>query len=122
MFAENVLDCGKIPWLRKIFLTVKNFIDYGKFPWMLKISFTIENFFVCRKVLDWGKKFLTVENFLVQEKLTFLTAEKIIGLIILKTNTSVENINTYLLSLEQKLKSLAFFWSKKSQYYVQLKS
>ena len=50
-----------------------------------------------------------MENFFVQEKLTFLTAEKTIGLIILKTNTSVENIKTYLLSLEQKLKSLAFF-------------
>ena len=39
----------------------------------------------------------------------FLTAEKIIGLIILKTNADVEAIKIFFLSLEQKLKSLAFF-------------
>ena len=82
---------------------MESFLECGKFPLLWKISLSVEKF------LDRGKNFLTVENFLVQEKLTFLTAEKIIGLIILKTNTSVENINTYLLSLEQKLKSLAFF-------------
>ena len=38
-----------------------------------------------------------------------MTAEKIIGLKILKTNASVESINTYLLSLEQKRSLLAYF-------------
>ena len=57
---------------------------------------------------------MNVENFLDQEKfnfcgkLTFLTAEKIIGLIILKTNANVKTIETYILSLEQNISPLAF--------------
>ena len=49
------------------------------------------------------------ENLLDCGKCTFLTAGKIIGLIILETNDSVETIKTYLLSLEQKLSLLEFF-------------
>ena len=57
---------------------------------------TIEKFLDCRKV-SWLCK------------LTFLTAEKIIDLIILKTNANVETIKTDILNLEQKLSSFAFF-------------
>ena len=52
---------------------------------------------------------MIVENFLNCGKLPFLAAEKIIGLIILKTNTNAETIKTYIFNLEQKLSSLAFF-------------
>ena len=52
---------------------------------------------------------MTVENFLDCGKLTFLSAEKIIGLIILKTNTNVETIKTYILNLEQNVILLVFF-------------
>ena len=48
------------------------------------------------------------ENFLDCGQFTFFTAEKIIGLIILKRNASVETIKTYALNLEQKLSLLAF--------------
>ena len=82
---------------------MESFLECGKFPLLWKISLSVE------KLLDQGKIFWLWKTSLFQEKLTFLTAEKTIGLIILKTNTSVENIKTYLLSLEQKLKSLAFF-------------
>ena len=55
-----------------------------------------------------------MENFLDQEKfpfcgkLTFLTAEKIIGLIILKANANIKTIETYILTLEQNISPLAF--------------
>ena len=53
------------------------------------------------------------ERFLNYGKLTFLTAEKIIGLINLrKKNASVKTIKTYLLSLEQRLSSRAFFYGR----------
>ena len=88
--VEKFLDCVKIPWPSKISFTVENFLDYGKIPWLWKNSLTVEKFF------DYGK-------------LTFFTVKKIIGLIILKTNANVEIINRYILNLEQKLSSLAFF-------------
>ena len=44
-----------------------------------------------------------MEKFLDQGKFTFLNAEKIMGLIILKENAGVESIKTYILSLENKL-------------------
>ena len=56
---------------------------------------------------------LIVENFLDCGKLTFLTAEKVIGVIILKTNANVETIKTYILNIEQKLSSVAFFVADK---------
>ena len=56
------------------------------------------------------KKFLTVENFLDCGKVTFLTAEKIIGLIISKVNINVEIIKTYIMNVEQKLSVFAFLW------------
>ena len=50
-----------------------------------------------------------VYYFFYCEKLTFLTAEKIMRLIILKANDNVETINTYILNLGQKLSSSAYF-------------
>ena len=50
-----------------------------------------------------------MEKFLDCEKLTFLTAEKVIGLITLKVNSDFETMKTYLLDLEPKLRSLVFF-------------
>ena len=54
---------------------------------------------------------MILQNFLFFDygNFTFLTAEKIISLIIFKTNASFETIKTYILSLDQKLKLLAFF-------------
>ena len=49
------------------------------------------------------KNSLTIEKFPDCGKFTLLTAEIIIGLTILKTNTSAETIETYFLSLEWKL-------------------
>ena len=46
---------------------------------------------------------MTLENALDRGKFTFLAAEKIIGLIILKTNASVETIKTCFLNIKQKL-------------------
>ena len=51
----------------------------------------------------------TVQKFLDYVKLTFLTAQKIISVIILKTNANVKTIKTYILNLEQKLSSHFFF-------------
>ena len=39
---------------------------------------------------------------------TFLTAEKIVGLITSKANSNAETIKTYILNLEMKLSSLTF--------------
>ena len=64
-------------------------VDCRKFPWLWEI-------------------FLIAENFLDCGKVTFLTVEKIIGLIILKTNTNNEIIKTHILDLEQKLSSVVF--------------
>ena len=130
---ENFLDCGTFPWLRKTSLFVENFLYQvklfcGKFPWLRKTSLFEENFLDCRRI-SWSRKiFLTVQKFLYQGKfpwlwknslikenfldcgkLIFLIAEKIMGLIILKTNASVETIKTYILSLDQKPSLLAFF-------------
>ena len=48
------------------------------------------------------------ENFIDCEKRAFLIAEKIIGLTILKANSSAETIKTCILSLEQKFSLLSF--------------
>ena len=48
---------------------------------------------------------LKLKKFLDCGKLTFLTTEKII----LKENSNVSTIKTYILNLEQKLSSLVFF-------------
>ena len=60
----KIFVCGKLRWSSKNFFA-ENFLVCGKFPWLWKGSWT-------------------VENFLDGVKITFLTAEKIIGLIILK--------------------------------------
>ena len=127
--VENFLDCRRFSWLWKSSLIKKQFLDHRKVPWLWKtsliheISLTVENFLDCEKL---PKIFLTVESYLIKENFlecrkflwsrknlcllkNFLTAEKIIGLIILKTNADVEAIKIFFLSLEQKLKSLAFF-------------
>ena len=54
----------------------------------MKISSTVKKLFDCGK-LPWEKKI-----FSITEQLTFLTAEKIIGLKILETNACVETIKT----------------------------
>ena len=135
---ENLFDL----FLQKIFLTgleclfVENFLDQRKDFYLWKNSLFVENFFDQRKKKLW-KTSLFVENFLDQVKcfggkfpwlwknssikknsldcgkLTFFTAEKIIGLIILKTNSTVKTIKTYILSLEQKLSPLASFTAGK---------
>ena len=56
-----------------------------------------------------AEKFLDCGNFFDCGKVTFLTAEKIIGLIILKANRNIEIIKTYILNLQQKLSSVTFF-------------
>ena len=76
-------------FLWKSFLFVENFHDCWKIPWLWK-----------------NKEFSEIRNC---GKLTFFTAEKIIGRIILKANTNVETIKTYILYLEQELSSLTFF-------------
>ena len=59
-----------------------------------------------------------MEIFLYHGKLTILTVEKIIGLIILKRNANIETIKTYILYLEQKLSSVVFFlWYMESILY-----
>ena len=50
-----------------------------------------------------------MEKFLACGKLTFLSAEKVIGLITLKVNFNFETMKTYILDLEPKLRSLVFF-------------
>ena len=52
-------------------------------------------------------------------KFTFLTAEKIIGLIILKASANVETIKAYILSLEQKESRACHFCGRQNQYYNQ---
>ena len=94
-FMENFLVGEKFLWSSKIFgwktvLILANFDDCGKAPWLRKVFFTVENFLDCGKFI-------------------FLTAEKILGLKILKTSASVKTIKTYLLILKQKLILLAFF-------------
>ena len=75
-------------------MTVEKFIDCGKVLWLWKIYMTLGKFLDCRKH-------------------TFFTSEKIIGLIILKANANTETIMTYILNLEQKLSSFAFFLVEK---------
>ena len=77
LFPKDFLDCGKIPWLRTMSLIVENVADRQKFRWLWKIFLT-------------GKISLTVENFLDLGKLTFMNAEKIIGLMLLKNNANIE--------------------------------
>ena len=55
-----------------------------------------------------------MEKFLDCGKLTFLTAEKIIGLVILEANVNVETIKAYILNLEQKINHLSFLGQTKS--------
>ena len=55
-----------------------------------------------------------MENFFDCGKLTFLTAEKIIGLVILEANVNVETIKAYILNLEQKIIHLSFLDQTKS--------
>ena len=62
---------------------------------------------------------MTVEKFLDCRKRTFFTSEKIIGLIILKAKANTETIMTYILNLEQKLSSFAFFFGRKNQCSVE---
>ena len=100
-FSEKFLDYGKLPFC-------------GKFPCLLKTYLIKEKSLFAKNVLDQGKIFVCEKRLwsrknLYLHKKSFLTAEKIISLIILKTNASVETIKTYFLSLKQKLNSLAFF-------------
>ena len=69
LMKKNFLDCRKLSWSRKSFLTVKNYFNQGKFPRLWNSSMIKEYFFDCWKLFS-------------------LTAEKIIGLIFLKTNAS----------------------------------
>ena len=55
-----------------------------------------------------------MEKFLDCGKFTFLTAEKIIGLVILEANVNVETIKAYILNLEQKIIHLSFLGQTKS--------
>ena len=73
----KIYVCGKLPWPSKNFF-VKNFFVHGKFPWLWKFLQLWKILMTVERLLDCGK-FLW---FWV--KITFLTAEKIIGLIILK--------------------------------------
>ena len=50
-----------------------------------------------------------MEKFLDCGKFAFLNAEKMIDLIILKTNANVETIKTSILNVEEKHSLLAFF-------------
>ena len=120
LIKKHFLDCEKIPWSRKISLTVEkfldqdSFLDYGKISWLRKISLTVEKILDQRKFPWLWKNLLikeislTMKKFLDQRKFSWLQ-EKKIGLIILKTNVTIETIKTYILSLEQKLSSLTFF-------------
>ena len=101
----------------KISSTVESFIVCGKFYWSSKLFCRKCD---CRKVSRLWKSSLTVEKFLEKsslyveklcdcEKLTFLTAEKIIDLKILKANANIEIMKRYSLNLEQKLSSLVTF-------------
>ena len=69
----------------------------------------MEKLLDCGKVSCLWKSSLTVKKCLDQGKITFMTAEKIVNLIILKANARVETMKTYILSLEQKLSLLTFF-------------
>ena len=86
--AEKFFDCGKVPWLWKSSLIVENFLDWEKVPWLRKSSLILEKLLECEKV-PWLR-----EKFLDCGKLTFLTAGKVIGLVILKTDANVETIET----------------------------
>ena len=93
-------------------MTVKSFLTVGKFSY-------------CGKVLGLWKISRTVESLQGQiytGKFTFLTAEKIIGLIILKASANVETIKAYILSLEQKESRVWHFCGRQNQYYIQQKT
>ena len=85
----------------KSFLTVGKFSYYGRVLGLWKISRTVES----------------LQRQIHKGKLTFLTAEKIIGLIILKA--SVKTIKAYILSLEQKESRICHFCGRQNQYYIQ---
>ena len=85
----KVFDCGIVTWLWNISLAVEKFLDCGKVPWL-------------------EKSYLTAEKFLDCGKITFFTEEKITDLIILKAKLTLKPLR-YILSLEQKCSSLAFF-------------
>ena len=123
-FVENFLGSGKFPWHKKFLdhgkvMTVEKFFDCEKIPWLWKSLLIVEKSLDCGKFPRLWKSWLIVEKFLDCGKLTFLTAGKIICLIILETNADAEIIKTYILNLQQKLSSFTFFYGRQSQYYVQ---
>ena len=69
----------------------------------------MEKLLDCGKVSCPWKSSLTVKKYLDQGKITFMTAEKIVNLIILKANARVETMKIYIFSLEQTLSLLTFF-------------
>ena len=84
MFAENFLDCGKFPQLCKNYLIAETFLDCESVIWLWKSSLVLEKFLDSGKVPWLWKSSLIVEILIDCGILTFLTAEKFIGLIILK--------------------------------------
>ena len=70
------------------------------------------------------ENFLHCETFLYQEffldcgKLTFLTVEEIIHLIILKITASIETIKTYILEFRTENEFAWFFGGRRNQYYI----
>ena len=109
LIVENFLDCRTSPWLWKISLIVEIFLDWEKFPWLWKMLLIAEYFLDCGKFPWLWKTSLIGEIFFDCGKLTFLVAEKITVLLILKTNADVKTIKTYVLNPEQKLSLLVFF-------------
>ena len=85
--------------LQKTFLFVENLLDQVFFFFLRKTFLFLEKFLDCEEVIPLWESSLTEEKFLDQRKFTFLTAEKIIGLLILKAIASTETIKTYILSL-----------------------
>ena len=90
LIVEKFLECRKVPWMWKSSLNAEKLFEYEIVTWIWESSFNVE------KILDCGK-------------LTFLTVQKVKGLIISKANTNVETIKTYISNLGQKLISLNFF-------------
>ena len=75
-------------------------------PFPNKNSYILAHFLTPTWNFCFWKTSLLVENFYGCGKFTFLNAERIIGLIILKTNTSVETIH--------RAETCLFLWSMKS--------
>ena len=125
LFAENLLDCtkifvcGKLPWskkdfcLQKIFLFTKHLFDqlklscknlscFWKISMTVKSFLTVGKFSYCGKVLGLWKMWKVYRDKFIKENLLSWLQKKIIGLIILRASASVETIEAYILSLEQK--------------------